>query len=110
MSRRVLAIVLLSTSAAGIIASSPSRLKDLKTEKKNGTLDVTWTASPEKGVKSYVVAYGPASDPLRTRVTVATNRASLPAVAAGSMVSVKAVNARGLEGWDWARFQIADIK
>jgi hypothetical protein len=92
------------------LASSPSRLKDLKAERKGGTLDVTWTASPEKGVKSYIVAYGPASDPLRTRVTVATNRAALPAVPAGGMISVKAVNARGLEGWDWARIQITDAK
>lgn len=92
------------------LASSPSRLTDLKAENKNGTLDVTWTASPEKGVKSYIVAYGPTTDPLRTRVTVMTNRATLPAVPAGSVVSVKALNTRGLEGWDWARIQIADIK
>ena len=30
-------------------------------------------------------------------------RASLPGVAAGTAVRVKAVNAKGLEGWDWAR-------
>lgn len=88
------------------LASSPSRLKDLKAERKNGTFDVTWTASPEKGVKSYIVAYGPPSDPLRTRVTVLTNHAALPAIPAGMVVNVKAVNARGLEGWDWARIQI----
>jgi hypothetical protein len=92
------------------LASSPSRLKDLKAERKGGTLDVTWAASPEKGVKSYIVAYGPATDPLRTRVTVAANRASIPALPAGGVISVKAVNARGLEGWDWARYTIADIK
>jgi hypothetical protein len=92
------------------LASSPSRLKDLKAERKNGTLEVTWTASPEKGVRSYIVAYGPASDPMRTRVTVTANRAALPAVPAGAVISVKAVNARGLEGWDWARVQITDAK
>ena len=92
------------------LASSPSRLKNLKAERRGGTLDVTWTASPEKGVKSYIVAYGPASDPLRTRVTVLTNHATLPAVPAGAVINVKAVNARGLEGWDWARTQISDIK
>jgi hypothetical protein len=92
------------------LASSPSRLKDLKAQRKNGTLEVTWTASPEKGVRSYIVAYGPASDPMRTRVTVTSNRAALPAVPAGAVISVKAVNARGLEGWDWARVQIADAK
>jgi hypothetical protein len=85
------------------LTSSPSRLKDLKTGKAGTGVDVTWTASPEKGVQRYVVAYGPAADPLRTRVTVTTPRAVLPALPAGTHVAVKAVNARGLEGWDWAR-------
>jgi hypothetical protein len=49
------------------------------------------------------VASGPASDPLRRRVTVTEARATLDQIATGSVVSVKAVNARGLEGWDWAR-------
>ena len=66
--------------------------------------------SPEKGVKSYIVAYGPATDPLRTRVTAIANHATLPAIPAGTVVNVKAVNARGLEGWDWARLQIAGSK
>lgn len=92
------------------LASSPSRLKGLTAERRNGTLNVSWTASPEKGVRSYIVAYGPETDPLRTRVTVTTNRATLPAVPAGSVVSVKAVNARGLEGWDWARLAVRDIR
>lgn len=90
------------------LASSPSRVHDLKVVRQGGTLDVTWIASPEKSVKSYIVAYGPASDPLRTRVTVMTNHATLPAVPAGAVIAVKAVNARGLEGWDWARIPIAD--
>lgn len=30
-------------------------------------------------------------------------RARLEGVPAGSVVAVKALNARGLEGWDWAR-------
>lgn len=88
------------------LASSPSRLKDLKVNRKNGTIDLTWTPSPEKGVKSYIVAYGPAADPLRTRLTVTSARATLPAVPAGTQISVKAVNARGLEGWDWARGEV----
>ena len=34
--------------------------------------------------------------------------ASLPDVPAGTIVSVKAVNARGFEGWDWARMELKD--
>jgi hypothetical protein len=34
---------------------------------------------------------------------VTTAKATLPALPAGTNIAVKAVNARGLEGWDWAR-------
>jgi hypothetical protein len=88
------------------LASSPSRLKDLKVERKNAAVELTWTPSPEKGVKNYVVAYGPATDPLRTKLTVLGPKATLPALPAGTQVAVKAVNARGLEGWDWARGEV----
>ena len=51
----------------------------------------------------YIVAYGPANDPMRTRVTVLAPNAVLANVPAGTHIAVKAVNAAGLEGWDWAR-------
>jgi hypothetical protein len=40
---------------------------------------------------------------MRTRITVTAPTALLPAVPAGTQIAVKAVNARGMEGWDWAR-------
>jgi len=85
------------------LASSPSRLADLKAERSPAGVTLRWTPSPESSVKSYVIAYGPAADPLRTRTTVTTAQATLPALPAGTNIAVKAVNARGLEGWDWAR-------
>jgi Tol biopolymer transport system component len=85
------------------LASSPSRLKGLAAAKAGTGVEVTWTPSPEKGVQSYIVAYGPPSDPLKNRMTVTAARATLPAVPAGAAIAVKAVNSRGLEGWDWAR-------
>jgi len=36
-------------------------------------------------------------------VTVQDPRVSLPGLPEGTVVSVKAVNSRGMEGWDWAR-------
>jgi Tol biopolymer transport system component len=90
-----------------LLASSPSRLTGLTVDSYAGqTATLSWTPSPEKGVTSYVVATGPASDPPRRRVTVTEPRATLAQVAPGTIVSVKAVNARGLEGWDWARVGI----
>lgn len=35
-------------------------------------------------------------------------RVTLPRIAALTVVSVKAVNARGLEGWDWARTTVGE--
>jgi len=87
-----------------LMASSPSRLTNLKVDSYTGSAaSLSWTPSPEQGIASYIVAYGPAADPLRHRVTVTRPQATLPQVSAGTIVSVKAVNARGLEGWDWAK-------
>ena len=87
-----------------LLASSPSRLTGLKVQNYQGrTATLAWTASPEKSVRSYIVAYGPPQAPLRNRMTVLKPAATLSGIEAGTMVSVKAVNAKGLEGWDWAR-------
>jgi Tol biopolymer transport system component len=88
------------------LASSPSRIADLVLAPAADGVTLTWSASPETGVTQYVVAYGPEADPLRTRVVVTEPSATLPALAAGTHVAVKAVNDKGLEGWDWARDRI----
>lgn len=83
-----------------MLASSPSRLKDLKVEKYDGsTAELSWTASPEKSVRGYLVTYAGTKQPIK----VATPRIVLKNVQPGTVVSVKAVNVRGLEGWDWSR-------
>ena len=90
-----------------LLASSPSRLKDLRVdsvERRSAT--VAWTPSPEKGVTGYIVAYGPAREARRATATRGEAAATLPGVAPGTVVSVKAVNAKGLEGWDWARVTV----
>jgi Tol biopolymer transport system component len=83
------------------LASSPSRLKNLVVTPSGSGVSVTWTASPETGVRRYIVTYGPENDPTRTRVTVNAPQATLPALPAGTRIGVKAVNDKGLEGWDW---------
>ncbi len=90
-----------------LLASSPSRLKDLRIEGiKNGTASLSWTPSPEKGVTGYVVAYGPPAKPETQQLRVVKPPVTLTGVAPGTIVSVKAINAKGLEGWDWARVTI----
>jgi len=90
-----------------LMASSPSRLTQLKVDGyTEAAVTLSWAPAVEKGIVSYIVAYGPASDPLRFRLSVIQPRATVPHVARGTVVSVKAVNARGLEGWDWARITV----
>jgi Tol biopolymer transport system component len=90
-----------------LLSSSPSRLTDLKVNSfANGTAMLSWTPSPEKGVTDYLVAYGPASKPEAHQVKVTGPQATVKGIAPGTVVSVKAVNAKGLEGWDWARVTV----
>ena len=91
-----------------LLASSPSRLTNLKVDSYTAAAaTLSWRPAVEAGITSYIVAYGTAADPLLHRIVVAQPHVTLPAIAAGSLVSVKAVNARGLEGWDWARVTLA---
>jgi hypothetical protein len=96
------------TTAATVmlLASSPSRLSGLKMESyQNGVAALSWTPSPEAGVIGYIVAYGPEENPETRQMTV-KNPAATVNVRPGATVLVKAVNAKGLEGWDWARIRI----
>jgi hypothetical protein len=52
------------------------------------------------------VAYGPPDKPEAQHVRVPKPSVTLANVAAGTIVSVKAVNAKGFEGWDWARVSV----
>ena len=90
-----------------LLASSPSRIVNLNVERvANGTARVSWAPSPEAGVTGYIVAYGPASQPEMNQIRVTRPAATLPDVAAGTVVRVKAINAKGLEGWSWASVTI----
>jgi hypothetical protein len=87
-----------------LMASSPSPVRDLKAvSRPGGPAAVTWTASLEERITGYVVAWGPPDAPMKQTMRVLRPEASLPGAEPGMVVSVKAVNARGLEGWDWAR-------
>ena len=93
-----------TTGTLMLLASSPSRLRDLTIEPTSGAATtISWAASPETNITSYIVSYGPPTAPPTARLTVKAPRATLPPLPSGTVVAVKAVNARGLEGWDWAR-------
>jgi tartrate dehydratase alpha subunit/fumarate hydratase class I-like protein len=89
-----------------MLASSPAPVKDLKVVSFNGnTAEITWTASPEKGVKQYLVAFG-AGEKQMKQIKVRTPQTTLKDVKPGMMIRVKAVNSKGLESWDWARTKL----
>jgi hypothetical protein len=94
-----------------LLASSPSRLTKLTaTPVTEGRTTLTWAPSPEKGVKKYVVRYGPVESPAKFTATASTPTIVLRNAQPGWVVAVKGVNARGLEGWDWARVTLAGAK
>jgi hypothetical protein len=91
-----------TTATVMLLASSPSRIADLRVSSyTNGVAALTWTPSPEKDVTGYIVTTETEGNPRVTRVTRPS--ATLPRVAAGTSIAVKAVNRQGLQGWDWAR-------
>ncbi len=86
------------------LASSPSRLANLAARAQSGDrAELTWDASPERDVSRYVVTWGLPANPEEHRREVSEARATINNAPAGTVVAVKAVNARGLHGWDWAR-------
>jgi hypothetical protein len=97
----------MSTASVMMLASSPSRVTGLQVSDAGGGqgIRVSWTPAVEADVTEYLVATGPEDDPLRdvtrTRETSLVISGEAPAV-----LSVKAVNERGMEGWDWARIKL----
>jgi len=90
-----------------LLSSSPSPVKDLKQVTSGSTAKFTWAPSPEKSVRGYIVSWGPPSGPFKQE------RRSTPDFILnnpnpGDVVMVKAVNTRGMEGWDWAKIKIAE--
>ena len=92
-----------TTATLMLLASSPSRISELQAVAGAGGALVSWTPSPETGVRAYLVTWGPAEDPALHTLRVVQPKATLPGASAGTIVRVKAINAKGMEGWDWAK-------
>ena len=103
MNHQLIAEVAKTTAATlMLLASSPSRIADLQATTTPGGASVSWSPSPEKGVTGYVVTWGTAANPAQRTARVTQPKATLPGAVTGTVVRVKAVNGKGLEGWDWA--------
>ena len=90
-----------------LLASSPSRITGLAVDNWSGrTATLSWTPSFERGISGYLVEYGPAANPGARQTTVTKPGVTLHDVEPGTIVAVKAINARALKGWDWARITL----
>ncbi len=86
-----------------LMASSPSRLEDLELVSRAGSgVELRWAPASERDVDSYVVYSGPSPEELELASSVSVPSVTLSDVEPGTVIAVKAVNAGGLEGWDWA--------
>lgn len=90
-----------------LLASSPARLTGVITHELLVGIEVAWDPARESDVEMYRVRYVATDGERRTReftfAAGAPLRAVLGDAAPGTTVEVKAVNRRGLDGWDWAR-------
>jgi hypothetical protein len=90
-----------------LLAASPSRLGAVVLERwKDGAAELRWPPSREGGVAHYEVTWGPESDPTLHRMIAPTAHARVLGAAPGMVVQVRAVNRRGLVGWDWSRLRL----
>lgn len=85
-----------------MLANMPSRLRGLTAKSAGTGAALTWQPSPERDVRQYVVTWQPEGAAAQ-RLVVTSPSASIAGAPAGTEVRVRAVNARGLEGWDAAR-------
>jgi len=92
-----------TAATVALLASSPSRIGGLEATATSAGASATWTPAVESGITGYIVTWGPAENPALHMLRVTQPKATLPGANAGTAVRVKAVNARGMEGWDWAR-------
>lgn len=78
------------------LSSAPAPVKDLAVK---GT-EVAWSPSSEKNVRGYLVSYG------RREERVNQPRINIAGLKPGDVVLVRAINSRGMQGWDWARVTV----
>ncbi len=86
-----------------LLASSPSRITGLQATASDNGAALSWTPAPETGIVAYLITWGTVENPALHSLRVTQPHATVPGVSAGTVVRVKAVNAKGMEGWDWAR-------
>ncbi len=95
-----------------LLASSPSKVEGMRVVTLTGD-DVTgieWDPNPEADITEYHVVWGPVGEPPTYDMVVTEPRARLENAPIFTVVRIKAMNARGLLGWDWSVLSPPDIE
>ncbi|HEU4524666.1 MAG TPA: M20/M25/M40 family metallo-hydrolase, partial [Gemmatimonadales bacterium] len=110
VSHRLVAEVARTTLASAVLmASSPGRVDSLTVVRgAGGVVDARWKAAAERGVTGYRVRWEAADGKVGGMQVVKGTAARLPGAPEGATIQVRAIGARGMEGWDWARARLAD--
>jgi len=90
-----------TTATLMMLANAPSKVTGLNVLDLGGNqTDVSWNASPESDIDFYIVKY---TDQMGNshEQTVRGTETSLNRADISKPISVKAVNNRGIQGWDW---------
>jgi hypothetical protein len=105
VNHRLVAAVSRATLASVVLmASSPSRLPEVAASRTaGGVVQVSWKPAIERGVTSYRIRWENGNGASGGMQLVRGTSVRLTGVPAGATIAVRAVGARGLEGWDWAR-------
>jgi hypothetical protein len=88
-----------------MLAMVPSRVTGLAASRTTGGVALRWNRNPERDIREYQVQWTARDGTVRSRRSVRPSL-TVPGVPNGAVVMVKAVNTRGLDGWDWARIVV----
>ena len=110
VNHRLVAEVSRATIASVILmASSPSRLAEVTaTRAPGGAVEVAWRPAVERGVTGYRVRWEDERGAAGGMRMVRDTSVRLTGVPDRAAITVRAIGARGLEGWDWARVTPAE--
>jgi hypothetical protein len=110
VSHRLVAEVARTTLASvALMASSPSRVDSLTAVRGgDGVVDARWKAAVERGVSGYRVRWESPEGKVGGMQVLKGTTARLRGVPRGATIQVRAIGARGLEGWDWARARLTE--
>jgi Peptidase family M28/WD40-like Beta Propeller Repeat len=107
--RLVAEVARITLASVVLMASSPSRIDSLTAARgADGTVDAKWSTAVERGVTGYRVRWQDVEGKIGGIRVVKATTARLAAVPKGATIQVRAIGARGLEGWDWAQARLAN--